>query len=586
MPRLLRPGTEVDGYTLEEVLGTGGMGAVYRARRGGRVHALKLLWLEHVGGRAEREAVLLLSLKHRNVVGFRGCGYWPEESPRYFYLAMEYVEGQPLDVWAEAERPGAREVARKVLHVARALEAVHAVRAVHRDVKEANILVRREDGEAVLVDFGAGGYEGAPRLTLAGLPPGTPDYRAPEAWRFNKENAGNRRARYVPGPRDDLYALGVVLYRLLARMSPRVDPADGQDAGEAYFQRRPVPPRTFNPRVPPELNEVCLALLEPQPERRTPDAKSVREALEDLLSRADASWDLPLHEWGGSSPPEPASVAVARPRVVVRREPRWRAAVMALVVATGICASLVGVLWPRSSSWNGRFFQPIRRVATGPAARNERSFQPTPREAAGVEPRREVAAPQAAPEAARAAAPHIGDLTSAAVTTPVARSMEEASVKQPNTPRSLLTATCMGLGTACASAPQLQPPPPEQCPPGAVEAMESMDIALGDIKTATLHIGPEVGPVLVREGSATLRVLGSWGGMPDRTMLSGRLYFGEQRIYGRFTEAVTPDKRRHPVCLEVWDTRGGRGAAREPGDGPGTARVYSTVHVYAVARFD
>jgi serine/threonine protein kinase len=629
-PLILRPGTEVDGYVLEAVLGAGGSGAVYRASRGGRVHALKLLWLEHVGRRAEREAVLLLHLKHRNVVGFRGCGYWPDAAPRFFYLVMEYVEGQRLDEWAEAERPGARAVAREVLHVARALAAVHAARAVHRDVKEANVLVRRDDGEAVLVDFGAGGYEGAPGLTVLGLPPGTADYRAPEAWRFVRDHMGNPHTRYVPGPRDDLYALGVVLYRLLAGRSPRVELASGEDAMEAFLHRLPTSPRVLNPRVPPELSDVCLGLLAPRPEDRTPDAESVCVALESLLARADTRWDVPLHDanapldaparvssesphrerltrheepartsseaQGERTAPNdargpleesarPSTEATGRGKAPREAPPRWgrRAAVIALVAALGPGALLVT-----------RGMRPRAGVA------NER---PSPLAAMAHEPDREVAARQAAPEAVRAAAPHTGGPTPAAVATPAARSKDEASVKQQQPPqdvgtlpaldrsrtastRSLLAATCLGLGAACASAPKARPPPPEECPPGAREKMNSFGIEPGFQHGGALPEQGDERVVLVREGATTLRVLGPWFNLPENTTLFGRILFGEGRVYGRFTEARTPEGDRFPVCIEMHDTSGGRGVLREPGEGPGTARAFSTVTIYAVERFE
>jgi hypothetical protein len=92
--------------------------------------------------------------------------------------------------------------------------------------------------------------------------------------------------------------------------------------------------------------------------------------------------------------------------------------------------------------------------------------------------------------------------------------------------------------------------------------------------------------VLVREGATTLRVLGRWSNLPGNTRLFGRLHFGEGRVYGRFTEARTPKGDRFPVCIEMHDTSGGRGVLREPGEGPGTARAFSTVTIYAVERFE
>ncbi len=288
-----RPGTDVGGYVVEAKLGAGGFGTVYRARRGGRLFALKLLELKAVGGWAEREVAILLRLKHQNVVGFLGCGFWPDASPRCLFIAMEFIEGRQLDTWAAEENPTARDVARKVLGVARGLAAVHAAKVVHRDVKEGNILVRASDSEAVLVDLGAGGYEGAPGLTLFVLPPGTPQYRSPEAWRFLEANAGKPGARYIPTPADDLYALGVVLYRLLTDSAPYVA-GDDQELVEAIITRAPVPPHVLNPSVPAPLGELCMRMLEKRPEDRPESADVLVRGLGALVVGACEAWDVPL----------------------------------------------------------------------------------------------------------------------------------------------------------------------------------------------------------------------------------------------------------------------------------------------------
>src|SRR4051812_9718221 len=100
---LLATGERVAGFTVEAKLGAGGFGTVYRVRsEEGRLYALKLLPLQ-AGEWARREVALLLGLKHAHVVGFDSCGFWPREAPRFLYVAMEYVEGRRLDVWAEEE---------------------------------------------------------------------------------------------------------------------------------------------------------------------------------------------------------------------------------------------------------------------------------------------------------------------------------------------------------------------------------------------------------------------------------------------------------------------------------------------------
>ncbi|MFP2934507.1 protein kinase domain-containing protein, partial [Pyxidicoccus sp. 3LG] len=114
-------GDDVGGFTVEAVLGYGACGVVFRARRGGERFALKLQSLAHMGRWPEREAALLMRVRHPNVVGFRGCGLYPDREPRGFFLAMEHVEGRTLRRWVEEENPGARRAAQLLRGLARGL---------------------------------------------------------------------------------------------------------------------------------------------------------------------------------------------------------------------------------------------------------------------------------------------------------------------------------------------------------------------------------------------------------------------------------------------------------------------------------
>ncbi|WP_163990176.1 serine/threonine-protein kinase [Pyxidicoccus caerfyrddinensis] len=285
-------GTDIAGFAVDGLLGVGGYGVVYRATRGTEVVALKLQSLEHLGVWAEREVSLLPRLEHRNVVGFRECGLHPPQAPQWCYLAMEYVRGRTLSRWVEEENPGARRAAKLLLGLARGLEATHAAEVLHRDIKESNVVVREEDGEPVLVDFGVGARAGAPRLTAGVLPPGTPRYRSPEALAFQRDSRPG--ARYVATPADDLYALGVVFYWMLTARHPFAG-AETPAEVEAVISAVPAAPRALNARGPWELEALCLRLLAKRPEARG-TAKALREALEVALAGADARWDVPLCE--------------------------------------------------------------------------------------------------------------------------------------------------------------------------------------------------------------------------------------------------------------------------------------------------
>jgi serine/threonine protein kinase len=294
-PLVIPPGTDVRGFLVEAELGAGGFGTVYRARRGERLYALKFISRKEAGGWAKREVETLLHVSHRNVVGFEGCGFWPDETREYLVVIMEYVEGRRLDVWAREENPDAREVARKVLGVARALAEIHRVNVIHRDLKEANIIVRSLDGEPVLVDFGVSGGAGTVRATRDVLPPCTLEYRSPEAWRFLRENALRQGARYQPGPADDLYAMGVVLYWLLTGRWPCAGATEFEQA-EITLHHVPEPPHVTNPRVPEAISAICMKLLEKQPGDRYPDAAALSAAGEGGLAGAGDAWCVPLCE--------------------------------------------------------------------------------------------------------------------------------------------------------------------------------------------------------------------------------------------------------------------------------------------------
>jgi predicted Ser/Thr protein kinase len=298
----VKRGTVVGGYTVTRWLGAGGWGCVYEAELDGQRYALKFVPLGRRGW-GQREATILLRLQHLehpHVVKLVAYTQWPVAEPRWLVLVMDFVQGRPLPRWAEEDNPTARQVARVVADVARGLEAVHGEGVVHRDIKGANILVRQEDGRAVVVDFGVGGYEGAPSLTPYVLPFGTPQYQAPEAWAYALAQEGRTAPRYVPGPKDDLWALGVTLYELLTARLPFVA-EDELGVGETIIHHQPPTPREVNGRVPEGLSRICMRLLEKAPEARYARAAEVVREVEEALGGAGGEWDAPLCEGYGPS---------------------------------------------------------------------------------------------------------------------------------------------------------------------------------------------------------------------------------------------------------------------------------------------
>jgi len=205
----LERGAELGGYRIEQQIGSGGMGIVYRVTNValGRVYALKVLAPElaedeQFRRRFQREMRIAASIDHPNVVGIHYAG----EQDGFLFLAMDYVDGE--DLRQLLLRDGAMEPSRAVgilTQVGFALDAAHAKGLVHRDIKPGNMLLTVRDGEerAYLTDFGLAKRSSTlAELTVAGSIVGTADYMAPEQVAGEPSDA-----------RTDVYALGCVFSR-------------------------------------------------------------------------------------------------------------------------------------------------------------------------------------------------------------------------------------------------------------------------------------------------------------------------------------------------------------------------------------
>ncbi|HYI02515.1 serine/threonine protein kinase, partial [Hyalangium sp.] len=172
------------------------------------------------------------------------------------------------------------EVLRVLAQLARALEAVHAESGVHRDVKGANVLVRRADHHAWLLDFGTGTFQGAYTLTPPMGFPGTPAYRSPESWLFELQFSRNSTARYAAGPADDLYSLGVTACRLVTGEYPEFCEPTKDENGLWHLEKVIAPAALQLPeRVEPQLRALILRMLSVDPKERG-TAAELAEALE------------------------------------------------------------------------------------------------------------------------------------------------------------------------------------------------------------------------------------------------------------------------------------------------------------------
>ena len=276
MPDELQPGETVGGYRLEEVLGEGGMGLVFRASRitDGREVALKFLKVELNDDflyqhRFRQEARAAAEVSEPHLVPIIEA----DEADGRHYLAVDYVSGGSLaDRIADQGKLGAGELVRVVSEVAAGLDALHGAGIVHRDIKPQNILFSA-DGTAMLTDFGLAKGRAYTVLTKPGQVMGTLDYLAPELVRGEPAT-----------PLTDVYALGCVAFECFVGKAPFADKAFFQ-VGLAHLEEPPPDPLELRPDVAPEVSRAVLTALEKQPELRPQSAG----AYADLLRAASGA---------------------------------------------------------------------------------------------------------------------------------------------------------------------------------------------------------------------------------------------------------------------------------------------------------
>jgi len=262
-------------YELDREIGRGGMGVVYRARdrRLKRMVAIKVLPPElafrgEIRQRFLREAETAAQLSHPNIVPI----YSVDERDGLVFFVMACIEGPTLARRLHDEGRIPVDDARRILaEVAEALAYAHARGVVHRDIKPDNILLDKDDGRAMVTDFGIARavQEGADsRLTATGVAIGTPAYMSPE------QAAGDRE---IDG-RSDLYALGVVGYQMLAGRLP-FQASSTPTMLMKHISERPQPVQSLRAETPPDLARAVMTLLEKEPAHRFPNAGALSQAL-------------------------------------------------------------------------------------------------------------------------------------------------------------------------------------------------------------------------------------------------------------------------------------------------------------------
>ncbi len=255
-------------YQLEGVAGRGGMALVYRARdlRHRRTVALKVLEVASNAAalRFRREIELAAGLQHPSILPVFDSG---EDAGRLWYT-MPFVEGESLEARLQREaRLPLGETLRLLREILEGLGYAHGLGIVHRDLKPDNILLSA--GHPIIADFGiAKALAGEPAqdtATTGGMAIGTPAYMAPE--QIAADPAMDHRA--------DLYAVGVIAYRLLTGAAPFDQAGSRQALLAAQLVQRPDPPSSRRPEVPSALDRLILQLLEKDPAKRPASAMQV-----------------------------------------------------------------------------------------------------------------------------------------------------------------------------------------------------------------------------------------------------------------------------------------------------------------------
>jgi serine/threonine-protein kinase len=318
----IRIGDVIDNYRVTDIVGSGGMGAVYKIENliTRRIEAMKLLPPgvsddPEQARRFEREVQVQARLHHPNIAAlYNAVHHGPSIA-----LVMEFVEGESLQRMVAAGPLPVETALDFTMQLLRALAYAHDAGVIHRDVAPSNIIVTPEH-VAKLTDFGLARGANDLRLSTSGVPLGSPWYMSPEQVR----GVGELDAR------TDLYSAGAVLHEMLT--GGKLFDVEGAFAVmRAHVEAEPASPSSRNPKVPAALDDIVRKAVAKDPSMRFQSADEFRLALQNLVAAAPPVEvpSRPRYEWRAALPRMTATMPGLR---------SWRAAMLMAMVPASLVA--------------------------------------------------------------------------------------------------------------------------------------------------------------------------------------------------------------------------------------------------------
>jgi serine/threonine protein kinase len=578
----LPSGLVIDGWRVVEMLGDGGFAVVYLVEKNGQRRALKVARHREASGddkqthdRVKRELTVLLMLNeqggHPNIV--RCCGHGYAETGN-LYLVLDYVDGWTLDEWKVKKHPSFREILRVIGKVCAALAYMHGLGILHRDLKLSNVVIRKSDGEPIVIDFSCATYTQAKALTEGGFPPGTDRFRPPEQFELVPHYKEEHRARYAFQVAGEIFTVGAMLYELLT------DPRPTEDRARETLNSpvaMPTPARTRNPRVPAPLSELVDDMLARDPAKRPVDFGAVGREVAELEADPLADYDALAHppsEQRQPKPPDAEKPAVLDPasKPSVSKWDALRGRVIDRVRRSGkVLATSAGaavVLAAVVALWFGSREAPMPpaepQVADRPTLPSAVPSAPPPTGAPDMSP------PAPAPVVGTGPASAPVQKEGSTVTTPPTEAPSQARTprgQKPPSPslcKSLLPAAAILAG--CTGVPVR--PEPFTCPEGAQRAMREQ-LGWHGFERFSLVVDDrhdQWGEVWLRPGDTIVGVVPKGViprqkevAPPGTRFLGGKVYVSPEKtasgkpgsVIVKYERVKLPNREELPVCFIV-----------------------------------